>query len=82
VAFEWNRPEEGDGIVLAFRRHQAPQSSVTVVVRGLKPDGDYEVSFEDYGIALIKSGRELANGLAIKIPEAPGSLLIKYRRAR
>ena len=82
AAFEWNRPEEGDGMVLAFRRHQAPQSSIAVVLPGLEPDGDYEVAFEDYGITLIKSGRELSAGLDIKIPEAPGSLLIKYRRVR
>jgi hypothetical protein len=33
-------------------------------------------------VALVKSGRELGEGLSIKIPEAPGSLLIKYRRVR
>jgi len=41
---------------------------------------DYELVFDDYGIALTRSGREIGAGLAIKIPEAPGSLLIKYRR--
>jgi len=82
AVFEWNRPEEGDGVVLAFRSHQAPQSSIAVVLRGLEPAADYEVAFEDYGITLIKSGRELSAGIDIKIPEAPGSLLIKYRRAR
>jgi hypothetical protein len=50
--------------------------------RGLDPEADYEVAFEDYGIVLIKTGRELAGGLLIKIPEAPGSLLIFYRRVR
>jgi hypothetical protein len=42
----------------------------------------YEGSYEDYGVAVFKSGRELAEGLTIKIPEAPGSLLITYRRVR
>jgi len=82
AAFQWNRPEERDGIVLAFRRHQAAQSSITVVLHELEPDGDYEVTFEDYGITLFKTGRELGSGLSVKIPEAPGSLLIKYRRVR
>jgi len=82
AAFQWNRPEERDGIVLAFRRHQAPQSSIVVVLRGLEPEGDYEVAFEDYGITLFKTGRELGSELNLKIPEAPGSLLIKYRRVR
>ena len=82
TAFQWNRPEEEDGIVLAFRRPLAPAASINVVLRGLDPAGDYEVNFEDYGIALVRSAKELAAGLGLKIPEAPGSLLIKYRRLR
>jgi len=81
AAFQWDRPEERDGIVLAFRRPQAG-SSVNISLHGLEGAADYEASFEDYGITLIKSGRELAAGLTIKIPEAPGSLLIRYRRVR
>jgi alpha-galactosidase len=82
AAFQWDRPEEHDGIVLAFRRPMAPQVSIVVKLGGLEPGADYEVSYEDYGVALIKSGRELAEGLPLKIPEAPASLLIKYRRVR
>jgi hypothetical protein len=52
------------------------------VLHELEPDGDYEVTFEDYGITLFKSGRELGSELSVKIPEAPGSLLIRYRRVR
>jgi len=81
AAFQWDRPEERDGIVLAFRRPQAG-NSIGVRLRGLETDADYEASFEDYGITLIKSGRELMTGLTLKIPEAPGSLLIRYRRVR
>ena len=29
------------------------------------------MSFEDYGVTVVKSGRELAAGLTLKIPEAP-----------
>ena len=31
------------------------------------------MSYEDYGVAVVKSGRELAAGLTLKIPEAPAS---------
>jgi alpha-galactosidase len=82
MGFQWDRPEERDGIVLGFRRQLSTTSSITVNLQGLEPSGDYEVSFEDYGITVMKSGRELAAGLSIKIPEAPGSLLVKYRRVR
>ncbi len=82
AAFQWDRPEERDGIVLAFRRQLAAVSSIAVNLQGLDPDADYEVSYEDYGITVFKTGRELAAGISIKIPEAPGSLLIKYRRIK
>jgi alpha-galactosidase len=82
AAFQWDRPEEGDGIVAAFRRPLAPQSVIEVKLGGLDPAADYEVNYDDYGIMVVKSGRELAAGLALKIPEAPASLLVKYRRLR
>ncbi len=79
AAFQWDRPEQGDGIVLVFRRPQAAESSITARLHNLEPEGHYDVTFDDYGITLLRSGRELMQGLAIKIPEAPASLLIKYR---
>ncbi len=82
AAFQWDRPEQRDGLVAAFRRPQAAGSTITVKLKGLEAAGDYELSFEDYGITVAKSGRELAEGLSLKIPEAPGSLVIKYRRLR
>lgn len=82
AAFQWDRPEERDGIVLAFRRPLAAAAATTVALHGLVSDADYETIFEDYGITLPKTGRELMAGLSVKIPEAPGSLLIRYRRIR
>ncbi len=82
AAFQWDRPEERDGIVLAFRRQQAAASTITVNFHGLDPGADYEVVYDDYGITVFKAGRELAEGFVIKIPEVQGSLLIKYRRVR
>jgi len=81
-AMQWDRPAEGDGIVLAFRRPEAANASITIAPKGIDPAADYQVSFEDYGLSLVKNGKELAGGLTIKIPDAPGSLLIKYRRVR
>ncbi|RPJ03532.1 MAG: alpha-galactosidase [Candidatus Aminicenantes bacterium] len=82
AAFQWNRPEEGDGIVMAFRRPQSPVSTIEVKLGGLDESADYEVTYDDYGITVVKNGRELAAGLTLKIPEAPASLLVKYRRVR
>ncbi len=80
AAFLWDRPEKRDGIVLAFRRPGAAISSIKVQLHNLEPGARYEVAFVDHGLTLIKAGAELAAGLSVKIPEAPGSLLVKYRR--
>ena len=82
AAFQWDRPEQSDGIVLVFRRHQAVESTINITLCGLEPEDDYEVIYEDYGITLVKTGSELMSGLGIKIPEAPGSLLLRYRLVR
>ena len=82
AAFQWDRPEERDGIVVAFRRPMAPQASIVAKLRGLEPGADYEVDYTDYGVVVIRSGKELAEGLTLKIPEEPASLLVKYRRVR
>ncbi len=79
---QWNRPEEKDGIVLAFRRDQSAESAMTLALHGLDPGADYEVNYEDYGIVTFRSGRELMSGLSVKIPTAAASLLVKYRRMR
>ncbi len=80
AAFEWNRPEKGDGIVLAFRRNLAAEAERSLALHGLDPAAEYEVCYEDYGLSLVKSGRELLAGLDVKIPEPAASLLVKYRR--
>jgi alpha-galactosidase len=82
AAFQWDRPEEGDGIVLAFRRPMAPQAAITVRLGGLDAAADYEFEYADYGVTVVKNGRELAEGVVLKIPEAPASMLVKYRRVR
>jgi alpha-galactosidase len=81
-AFQWDRPEQRDGIVLAFRRPLAAATAITARLQGLDPGADYEVSFEDYGVTVVRSGKELAEGLTLKIAEAPGSMLLRYRRIR
>jgi alpha-galactosidase len=82
AAFQWSRPEERDGIVLAFRRPRSVEPAMSLALHGLDPAADYEVNYEDYGIVVVKSGQELMAGLAVRIPEPTASLLIKYRRVR
>jgi len=81
MAYQFDRPEFDDGIILAFRRNLSTVPACTVKLHGLVPAGVYAVNFEDYGIKVSDIGqRLLVEGLDIKIPAAPASLLVTYKR--
>jgi len=80
LAYQLNRQEKGDGIVLAFRRKECTDDTITIHLNGLEPEAKYELDYEDYNIRLQKSGKELLEGLAISIPQKPASLLIHYEK--
>jgi alpha-galactosidase len=79
LAYQLNRPEQKDGIVLAFRRERKTDESIQAKLKGLVQDARYELFYEDYGVCAIYTGKELMNGIDIKIPTKPGSLLISYK---
>ncbi|MGD0784147.1 MAG: alpha-galactosidase, partial [Candidatus Aminicenantales bacterium] len=79
LAYQFDRPEAGDGMALAFRRSQCETPTCPVRLRGLNPGLTYEVYFEDYGIRVVRTGESLLKeGFELKIPEAAASLLITY----
>ena len=78
LAYQLNKPSDGTGIVVAFRRKDNPQDSTVVKLRGLDPQQVYSVQNGNDGKIAEKTGKELADGLTLEIGEAPGSLLLKY----
>lgn len=79
LAYQLNRPDRKDGIILAFRRSGSNEQTIYVKLSGLEPASAYEITFEDYGIIINKSGRELMDDLEITIPSKPSSLMISYK---
>jgi alpha-galactosidase len=79
LAYQLNRPEQKDGIVLAFRREKSPDESIHIKLGGLVANSQYELFYEDNGVRIKKSGKELMAGIDIYITEKPGSLLISYK---
>ncbi|MDD4190945.1 MAG: alpha-galactosidase [Mangrovibacterium sp.] len=80
IAFQFNRPEENDGIVLAFRRPECRSENIIVKLGGIDKNSDYELFFEDYNLRIVKSGNDLVNGLEFSIPHQPSSLLVRYQK--
>ncbi|MCX6227267.1 MAG: alpha-galactosidase, partial [Bacteroidia bacterium] len=80
LAYQMNRPEPGDGIIMAFRRPDCPVEAIHVKVKGLDPAKTYELFYEDENIRLTKSGKELMGNLDLVLKEKPKSLLINYKK--
>jgi alpha-galactosidase len=80
LAYQLNRPDKGDGIILAFRRKDCSEESIRIKLSGLDQNTMYLLKFEDYGLQMEKKGSELINGIDISIPLKPASLLIQYNK--
>jgi alpha-galactosidase len=80
LAYELNRPDKGDGVIIAFRRQDCPDESITVKLCGLEASANYELVDEDSGKKMVKKGEEIRNGFKLVITDKPGSLLIWYRK--
>ena len=80
LAYQLNRPEQKDGIVLAFRRGACKDESIQVKLQGLDDEATYELLYEDYNLRIKNTGSELKAGIIISIPQKPASLLISYKQ--
>ena len=78
---QYHRPIEGDGMVMAFRRHKSPYTGFTCALNEIDPNGDYEVT-QSPGYtpdpAKKMNGNEL-RAIILNIDKAPDSLLLEYR---
>ncbi|MDD3107759.1 MAG: GH36 C-terminal domain-containing protein, partial [Alistipes sp.] len=78
LAYQLNRPSDGSGVVMAFRRKDNPQESLTVQLQGLQADATYTVQSETDGSLSTHSGAELAQGFSLTIPQTPGAVMLRY----
>jgi alpha-galactosidase len=83
VAWQFDRPETGDGMVQAFRRFASPIEEVRYKLRGLEAKAQYAVSNLDAAGQIQFSGQELnEKGLPVAIRDQPGAVIITYRQVR
>ena len=79
-AWQYNRPENGDGIILAFRRPESPMPKAEFELKGLS-GGSYEFTDADSGEKKTVSCDELkSKGFEVDIGEKRSSRLIKYKK--
>lgn len=82
MAWQFDRPETGEGMVQAFRRGESPYESCRFPLRGLDPDAKYTLTDLDSGHTQQLAGRELMHdGLLITIPQRPHATVLLYQKA-
>jgi len=80
IAWQFNQPEAGSGVVQAFRRPESSEISMCLRLHGLVAGAQYEMENFDGGKE-IRTGRELMkNGLPVALNEKPAAAVIVYRR--
>ena len=80
IAWQFNRPERGDGVIQAFRRSDCAESRLSLRLSGLDSAARYEVINFDLADRTLAFGRELmGDGLTVEIKGKLGAALITYR---
>jgi alpha-galactosidase len=83
IAWQFDRPEAGQGMVQAFRRKESFYESIRVRLRGLEPGARYAIiDLDRPGVKEIVGRELMETGLSIAIQDQPGSAVIVYRRIK
>ncbi len=79
MAWQFHRPEQGDGLIQVFRRRDSPIESACFPLHGLDPEARYV--FHDYDVPddTEHRGADLASDWRIAIPERRTARLIRYQ---
>ena len=81
MAWQFDCPEIGEGMVQAFRREKSMYESARFKLRGLNPDARYTVKDIDTCDSDEMTGSELMEkGLVISISNQPGAVIITYKK--
>ena len=83
MAWQFNRPETGSGIVQAFRRPQSPYETARLKLRDLDGAATYTIHNFDADGQQRATGQDLMEkGLLITLPQQPGAAIFVYERAK
>ena len=78
MAFQFQRTDLHEGMVLVFRRADAENTNLILQLKGIIPETEYSVEFLDARYSESTTGEQLKRGIEVTIDTAPGSRLILY----
>jgi len=83
LGWQFDRPDQGEGFVQAFRRENCIFKAADLKMRGLDPDATYQLKNYDVKGQTRITGKELMEkGITIDIPDQPGAVTIKYVKVK
>jgi alpha-galactosidase len=81
MAWQFDRPDLGAGMVQAFRRQACSQEAATYRLSGLESGASYELTNRDDSKTQSMTGAELMErGLPITLPRKPTAAIITYKK--
>jgi alpha-galactosidase len=81
IAWQFDCPEKGEGVVQAFRRAESDNQFARFRLRGLKPQSVYTLTNVDIAGSTEMMGRELLDsGLPVTMKDRPCATVIMYKR--
>jgi alpha-galactosidase len=81
LAWQFDRPDLGEGMIQAFRRADSFYESARLKLRELDPEAQYIVTNLDENKPQEMTGSELIEkGLVITILDCPGAVIITYKK--
>ncbi len=81
VAWQYDRPDLGEGTAVAFRRQASPYTSATLELKAIDPKAKYEVDWVDRKKKQVLSGKEL-QALKVEIAAKEQSVLVVYKKMK
>lgn len=83
LAYQFDRPDLGEGVVQAFRRAECAEETWTVRLGGLEPESRYVLTDWEGSPPQTRTGRELReDGLVLRVPSRPGASVLVYRKVK
>lgn len=81
MAWQFDLPEPGRGVIQCFRRAHSPYESARFRLHGLNPDKEYDLTDLDTGQTLRLSGQVLLDdGVPVAANSRPAAVVITYLR--
>jgi len=81
LAWQFDRPETGEGVVQVFRRGESIHESARLRPRGIARDATYSITDLDQSDTTRVAGHELLDkGLLVTVPQPIAAKILVYRR--